>query len=192
MHKVKQFWSTVIFREEVEPESVFENRLSPTEVKDGYLNLSNMDIPARCFYGEDLIHVVMINVDSDKEEPVTFRCHQRKSRGKRGKTYKRQRFWPVEFGLKEWFEAQQIDSGDLILMAVADESNYLIFRAIRPKSLLMLHDRRASERRALERRFENRRKTIVYVSMERRKRDRRDNERRTSERRQLEADGKLS
>jgi len=94
--------------------------------------------------------------------------------------------------LKEWFEAQQIDSGDLILMAVADESNYLIFRAIRPKSLLMLHDRRKSERRALERRFENRRKTIVYVSMERRKRDRRDNERRTSERRQLEADGKLS
>jgi hypothetical protein len=183
MHKVKQFWSKVIFREEVEPESVFENHLSPTEIKDGYLNLSNMDIPARCFQGEELIQVVLIDIGGDAEKPLTFRCHQRKSKGKRGRIYKRQRFWPVQFGLKEWFHRQRIEAGDLILMAVSSQNNYLIFRAIRPKALLMLHDRRNSERRGLERRFDGRRKTILHVTMERRRKDRRGHERRANERR---------
>jgi hypothetical protein len=183
MHKVKQFWSQVIFREEVLPESVFENRLSPTELKDGYLNLSNMDIPAYCFQQDDLIKVLMINISGDSEEPVLFRCHQRKAAGKKGRTYKRQRFWPMGFGLKEWFAKQQIEAGDLILLAVSANSHYLIFRAIRPKALMMLHDRRAAERRDLERRFEDRRRMILYVPFERRKRDRRDNERRKRDRR---------
>lgn len=184
MHKVKQFWSKAVFREDVDPESVFENHLSPTEVKDGYLNLSNMDIPARCFHDEDLIRVVLIDIEGETEENVTFRCHQRKSKGKRGKIYKRQRFWPVNFGLKEWFQRQNIEAGDLILMAVSSENNYLIFRAIRLKALFMLHDRRNAERRSLERRFENRRSTIVHMAVERRKRDRRGRERRSVERRQ--------
>jgi hypothetical protein len=142
-----------------------------------------MDIPSYCFQQDDLIKVVMINISGDNEEPVLFRCHQRKAAGKKGKTYKRQRFWPVGFGLKEWFAKQQIESGDLILLGVSALSHYLIFRAIRPKALMMLHDRRAAERRALERRFEDRRRMILYVPFERRKRDRRDNERRTRERR---------
>lgn len=183
MHKVKQFWSSVIFREDVKPESVFENRLSSTEIKDGYLNLSNMDIPAYCFHENDIIKVVMININGDSEEPVLFRCHQRKAMGKRGKVYKRQRFWPMEFGLKEWFRRQHLEAGDLILMAVSDQCPYLIFRAIRPKSLMILHDRRSAERRALERRFDDRRRTLLYVPFERRKRDRRDTERRANERR---------
>ena len=183
MHKVKQFWSQVIFREEVEPESVFENRLSPTEAKDGYLNLSNMDIPPRCYQGEDVIKVVMINTRGSAEEPVLFRCHQRRAKGKRGKVYKRQRFWPIGFGLKEWFGRQNMNAGDLILMGVATRADYLLFRAIRPASLIMRHDRRSDERRALERRFEDRRKTIVFVSVERRKRDRRATDRRNVERR---------
>jgi hypothetical protein len=184
MHKVKQFWSQVIFREEVLPESVFENKLSQTEIKDGYLNLSNMDIPAYCFQQDDLMKVLMINIGGDAEEPVLFRCHQRKAAGKKGKIYKRQRFWPVGFGLKEWFAKQHIVSGDLILLAVSAKSHYLIFRAIRPTALMMLHDRRSSERRDLERRFDDRRRTLLYVPFERRKRDRRDNERRARERRQ--------
>jgi hypothetical protein len=185
MHKVKEFWNRIIFREAVDPESVFENRLSPTEVKDGYLNLSNMDIPPRCFVDQDIINVVMINVAGDREESVTFRCRQRKAKGKKGQLFKRQRFWPLGFGLKEWFQKQDISSGDLILMAVSTEKSYLIFRAIRPKTLLMLHDRRASERRDLERRFDDRRQTIVHLSMERRKKDRRRSDRRTSDRRRL-------
>jgi hypothetical protein len=183
MHKVKQFWSQVIFQEEVDPESVYENQLSPTEVKDGYLNLSNMDVPGRCQRGEDQIQVVLINVYGDKEAPVAFRCHERKAKGKRGKIYKRQRFWPVGFGLKEWFRGQRLEAGDLIFMAVATEHDHLVFRAIRPKALLMLHDRRAAERRALERRYDSRRRTIVHVSAERRRKDRRRDERRAAERR---------
>jgi len=183
VHKVKQFWSAVVFREPVDPDTVYENRLSPTEVKDGYLNLSNLEIPARCFQQEDILKVVMINVSGDTEEPVLFRCHQRRTKGRHGKVYRRQRFWPVGFGLKDWFHKQSIVTGDLILIAVAEQSDYLLFRAIRPKAMLMLHDRRVSERRALERRFEDRRSTIVYVAVERRKRDRRDLERRTSDRR---------
>lgn len=183
MHKVKQFWSRVIFREEVDPESVYENQLSPTEVKDGYLNLSNLDVPGRCQRGEDQIQVVLINVYGEKEGPVIFRCHERKAKGKRGRVYKRQRFWPVGFGLKEWFHGQRLKAGDLIFMAVATEHDQLIFRALRPGDLLMLHDRRAAERRALERRYDSRRTTIVHVAVERRKKDRRRVERRTTERR---------
>jgi|GEM_PF-6174145 len=192
MHKVKDFWNRIIFRESVDPESVFENRLSPTEVKDGYLNLSNMDIPPRCFVDQEIINVVMINVAGRREDPVTYRCRQRKAKGKKGKLFKRQRFWPLGFGLKEWFQKQGIAAGDLILMAVGAESNYLIFRAIRPKTLLMLHDRRATERRDLERRFEDRRKTIVHLSIERRKGDRRRSDRRTSDRRHASMIGDAS
>jgi len=183
MHKVKELWNRVIFREAVEPESVYENRLSSTEVRDGYLNLSNMDIPPRCYIDNELLHVVMINVNGQSEEPVTFRCRQRRAKGKKGKIFKRQRFWPVGFGLKEWFRKEGIEAGDLILMAVATSCNYLIFRAIRPKTLLILHDRRVNERRDLERRFEDRRKTIVHVSVERRVRERRRSDRRSVERR---------
>ncbi|MCD4812203.1 hypothetical protein K8S19_00700 [bacterium] len=183
MHKVKELWNRVIFREVVESESVYENRLSMTEVGDGYLNLSNMDIPPRCHIDDELLHVVMIDVNGKFEEPVTFRCRQRKAKGKKGKVFKRQRFWPVGFGLKEWFKKQGVENGDLILMAVSTSANYLIFRAIRPKTLLILHDRRANERRDLERRFDDRRNTLVHVSMERRIRDRRNLERRNEERR---------
>jgi hypothetical protein len=183
MHKVKEFWNRVMFHEPVEPESVYENRLSATEVKDGYLNLSNMDIPARCFVEKELLQVVMINIDGLAEETVTFRCRQRQVQGKKGKVFKRQRFWPLGFGLKEWFQKGGITSGDLILMAVSLVSNYLVFRAIRPKTLLIVHDRRAQERRDLERRFDDRRQTLVHVSFERRKRDRRSADRRRGDRR---------
>lgn len=183
MHKVKDLWNRIIFREEVEPETVFENRLSLTEVKDGYLNLSNMNIPSRYFIDEEIINVVMIDVKGLEEQPVIFRCQQRKTHGKKGKVFKRQRFWPIDFGLKEWFHKQKIESGDIILMAISLKSRYLIFRAIRPKTLLMLNDRRLTERRDLERRFEDRRQTIIHVAVERRKKDRRRNERRAIERR---------
>jgi hypothetical protein len=184
MHKVKELWNRVVFREAVEPDSVYENRLSATEVSDGYLNLSNMDVPPRCYIDNELLHVVMINVSGKNEEPVTFRCRQRRAKGKKGKVFKRQRFWPVGFGLKEWFGKQGIESGDLILMAVAIDCNYLIFRAIRPKTFLILHDRRVNERRDLERRFDDRRHTLVHVSNERRAKERRRNDRRTDERRE--------
>ncbi|MBN1596079.1 hypothetical protein JW933_09160 [candidate division FCPU426 bacterium] len=183
MHKVKELWNRVLFREAVDPDSVYENRLSPTEVADGYLNLSNMDVPPRCYLDEELLQVVMINVNGKSEEPVTYRCRQRRTKGKKGKVFKRQRFWPVGFGLKEWFKKQGIEVGDLILMAVALESKYLIFRAIRPKTLLIVHDRREQERRDLERRFDDRRKTIIHVAYERRRRERRRQDRRTNERR---------
>ncbi len=184
MHKVKELWNRILFREPVDPESVFENRLSQTEVKDGYLNLSNMNIPIRYFIDDETINVVMINVNGTEERPVTFRCRQRKTEGKKGKVFKRQRFWPVDFALKEWFQKQQISEGDLVLMAIAQKSNYLIFRTIKPKTLLMLHDRRNTERRALERRFDDdRRKTIVHVAVDRRQKDRRRKDRRANERR---------
>jgi hypothetical protein len=183
MHKVKQFWSNAIFREAVEPETVYENRLSATEVSDGYLNLSNMDIPARCFIEQHFIQVILINTHNEDESPVMFRCHERKTKGKKGKIFKRQRFWPVGFGLKEWFMKQQLITGDLILMAVSLKHNYLIFRAFRPKTLLLLHDRRATERRDLERRTDDRRQTMAYISMDRRRKDRRALERRNLERR---------
>jgi hypothetical protein len=176
----------VIFREDVEAENVFENRLSPTEIKDGYLNLSNMVIPGRCFFDEDRIKVLMINTDGEAQG-VVFRCHERKASGKREKIYKRQRFWPVDFGLKEWFHHEQLGPGDLLLLAVSARNNYLIFRAIRPKTLMMLHDRRDTERRALERRFEDRRRTLVFLSVDRRRRDRRKDERRTNDRRDTES-----
>jgi hypothetical protein len=183
MHKVKEVWNRIFFRETVDPESVFENRLSPTEVKDGYLNLSNMDIPPRCFIDEELIHVGLINVNGDAEPTITFRCRQRRTRGKKGKVFKRQRFWPVDFDLKKWFKEQGITAGDLIIIAVSLHVNCLIFRAIRPKTLLMLHDRRASERRDVERRFDDRRQTLVHMSADRRRADRRRKERRDNERR---------
>lgn len=183
MHKVKELWNRVIFREPVEPETVFENRLSSTEIKDGYLNLSNMDIPPRCFVDAELIHVVMINVRGTNEHPVIFRCRQRRTKGKKGKMFKRQRFWPVGFGLKEWFRKQGIEKSDLILLAVSQSSNYLIFRAIRPRTLLIVHDRRANQRRDLERRFDDRRHTLVLVSLERRLKERRRLDRRNQERR---------
>lgn len=183
MHKVKELWNRIIFHEPVEPESVFENRLSQTEVKDGYLNLSNMDIPPRYFVDDELIKVVMVNVDGSQEDPVMFRCRQKKATGKKGKVFKRQRFWPIEFGLKEWFQKQKIATGDLILMGISTKSSYLIFRAIKPKTILMLHDRRATERRDLERRFDDRRQTLLHVSVERRKGDRRRTDRRALERR---------
>ncbi|MCK5219589.1 hypothetical protein KAR10_08705 [bacterium] len=182
MHKVKQFWNRIIFREEVDPEAVFENRLSGTEVKDGYLNLSNMDIPLS-YVRNELISVVMIDVDGKAEEPVTFRCRQRPAPGKKGMVFKRQRFWPVGFGLKEWFQQQEISAGDFILIAIATHSQYMIFRAFRPKTMLMLNDRRAAMRRDLERRFEERRSTLIYTSLERRKKERRSTERRNLERR---------
>ncbi|MCK5242676.1 hypothetical protein KAR34_09510 [bacterium] len=184
MHKVKELWNRVVFREAVEPDSVYENRLSTTEVNDGYLNLSNMDIPPRCYIDNELLHVVMINVNGKNEEPVTFRCLQRRATGKKGKVFKRQRFWPIGFGLKEWFHKQGVETGDLILMAVATKCNYLIFRAIRPKTFIILHDRRNDERRDLERRFDDRRNTIVHVSNDRRAKERRRLDRRTLERRE--------
>lgn len=183
MHKVKELWNRIIFREPVEPEAVFENRLSATEIKDGYLNLSNLDIPPRCYVDAELIRVVMINVRGTNEHPVIFRCRQRRAKGKKGKIFKRQRFWPVDFGLKEWFHKQGIEKSDLILLAVSQNSNYLIFRAIRPRTLLIVHDRRSNQRRDLERRFDDRRHTIVHVSAERRHRERRRTERRNLERR---------
>ncbi len=182
MHKVKQFWNRIIFREEVDPEAVFENRLSSTEVKDGYLNLSNMDIP-NSYIRDELISVVMIDVDGKSEEPVTFRCRQRSAPGKKGVVFRRQRFWPVGFGLKEWFQQQEISAGDFILIAIASKSPYVIFRAFRPKTMLMLNDRRAALRRDLERRFDERRRTLVHTSLERRRKDRRRTDRRNLERR---------
>jgi hypothetical protein len=172
----------MIFREEVDPETVFENRLSGTEIKDGYLNLSNMDIPLN-YIKDEMISVVMIDVDGKTEEPVIFRCHQRQAPGKKGVVFKRQRFWPVGFGLKEWFKQQEILAGDFILMAVAFKNPYMIFRAFRPKTMLILNDRRASLRRDLERRFEERRRTLLHTSLERRKKERRSTERRNLERR---------
>ncbi|MEW6516157.1 MAG: hypothetical protein AB1439_04545 [candidate division FCPU426 bacterium] len=189
MHKVKDFWNRVLFHEAVEPESVCENRLSATELKDGYLNLSNLDIPARCFFQDELIHVLMIDIHGKSEEPAVFRCRQRKSKGKKGQVFKRQRFWPAGFNLKAWFQKQGVETGDLVLLAVAQASNYLIFRAIRPKTLLIVHDRRANERRDLERRFDDRRKTLVHVGLERRQRERRRKDRRLSERRKLRGGG---
>jgi hypothetical protein len=189
MHKIKDFWNRVLFHEPVEPESVCENRLSATELKDGYLNLSNMGIPARCFFQDELIHVLLIDIHGQSEEPVVFRCRQRKAKGKKGQTFKRQRFWPVRFNLKAWFHTQGIETGDLVLLAVTQSSNYLIFRAIRPKTLLIVHDRRANERRDLERRFDDRRQTLVHVSLERRRRERRRKDRRLSERRKVRAGG---
>lgn len=186
MHKIKYFWSQVIFREDVEADNVFENRLSPTEIKDGYLNLSNMEIPGRCFFNQDQIKVLIINSAGDPQGPFTFRCHERKASGKKEKIYKRQRFWPVDFALKEWLHQERMNPGDFLLMAVATKNNYLIFRAIHPKTLLMLHDRRDVERRALERRFEDRRRTLVYLSVDRRRRDRRKDERRLLDRRNPE------
>jgi hypothetical protein len=183
MHKVKEFWNRIVFSEPVEPEDVYENRLSQTEFDDGYLNLSNMELPPRCYVNDELLNVVMINVAGSLEEPVQFRCRQKETVGKKGKTFKRQRFWPVGFSLHTWFVNEGLEPGDLILLGIASKSPYIIFRAIRPKTLLMLHDRRATERRDLERRFDDRRRTLVHLSIDRRKKERRNNDRRGNERR---------
>lgn len=183
MHKVKELWNRAIFLEKVDPESVLENRLSPSEIEDGCLNLSNLEIPKRCFFEDTLIKVVLINTRGEQDGQVTFRCRERQAQGKKGITFKRQRFWPVNFSLKDWYAGQKIGTGDLIMIAVSERNEYLIFRAFRPKTVLIFHDRRDAERRWVERRLDDRRTTLVRMANERRTKERRRNDRRNLDRR---------